>query len=203
MTYAEIDSTKKAFVFELDDVLFPVKDYDLQVYFLFASFLEYQEAYPPASDVVEFMKKVYENHGPDRIFEKAREVFAFDEKYRENFERLKHEAKLPLKLLLYANVLALLQDMVVDRKQIFIVTAGNPLQQLNKIKHTEWHGLEQFLKVYFSDEILAKPNPDTLHHLMVDNRLNNADLLLFGNNITDKVFAESAGIDYIDIAEFI
>lgn len=203
MTYSDIDSKKKAFIFELDDVLFPVKDYDLQVYYLFATFLEYQETYPPATDLVDFMKKVYENHGPDRIFDKAKEVFAFDEKYRENFERLKREAKLPLKLLLYANVLNLLQEMVVDRKQIFIVTGGDPLQQLNKIRQTEWHALEQFLKVYFSDEILTKPNPDSLDKLMADNALESADLLLFGTSTTDKIFAASAGIDYIEIQEVI
>lgn len=203
MIYSEIHSDKKAFIFELDDVLFPVKDYDLQVYYLFATFLEYQETYPSAGDLVDFMKKVYENHGPDRIFDKAKEVFAFDEKYRENFERLKREAKLPLKLLLYANVLSLLQEMVVDRKQIFIVTGGDPLQQLNKIRQAEWHGLEQFLKVYFSDEILTKPNPDSLHKLMADNSLESPDLLLFGASTTDKIFAASAGIDYIEIAEII
>ncbi|MFD2162778.1 HAD hydrolase-like protein [Paradesertivirga mongoliensis] len=203
MTYAELPAEKKAFIFELDDVLYPKKDYDLQVYYLFATFLEYQEAFPPANDLVAFMKKVYENHGPDRIFDKAREVYAFDEKYRENFQRLHSEAKLPLKLLLYKDVLSLLQDIVVDRKQIFIVTGGNPLQQLNKIKHTEWHGLEQFLKVYFADEIGPKPNPEVLQHLMQENDLQPHDLLIVGSSSTDEIFASTVGIDYLAVAEFI
>ena len=42
-TYTDIDARKKAFVFELDNVLYPEKDYLLQVYYLFASFLEYSE----------------------------------------------------------------------------------------------------------------------------------------------------------------
>ncbi|MBC7914980.1 MAG: HAD hydrolase-like protein [Pyrinomonadaceae bacterium] len=202
MTFTELDPNKKAFIFELDNVLIPVKDYDLQVYYLFATFLEYQEAYPPAGDLVQFMKKVYENHGPDRIFDKVKEVYAFDEKYRENFERLSREARLPLKLLLYKNILSLLQDMVVDRKQIFIVTEGDPLQQLNKIKQTEWHGLEEFLKVYFSDEILTKPNPEILFRIIKENKLQCSDILIFGATERDEKFAEAAGIDYLSVSDF-
>lgn len=203
MTYAELNPAKKAFIFEFDDVLYPKKDYDLQIYYLFATFLEFQEAFPPANDLVGFMKKVYENHGPDKIFEKAKEVYAFDEKYHENFNRLHREAKLPLKLLLFQNMLSLLQEMVVDRKQIFIVTAGNPLQQLNKIKQTEWHGLEKFLKVYFADEIEPKPHGGVLDLLMQENELVQADLLIVGADPTDEIFATTAGIDYLAVSSFV
>ena len=43
MKYQEHINTKQAFVFGLDDVLYPVKDYQLQVYYLFAQFIEYGE----------------------------------------------------------------------------------------------------------------------------------------------------------------
>lgn len=203
MTYDEIYPSKKAFIFELDNVLFPEKDYDLQVYYLFATFLEYQEAFPPANDLVQFMKKVYEKHGPERIFDKAREVYAFDRKYEENFKRLQREAKLPLKLLLYQNVLSLLQEMVVDRKSIFIVTSSDPLKQLNKIRQTEWHGLEKFLKVYFADEIEFKPGTQVLQLLMKEHTLDPADLLMLGSTSTDEIFASAANIDYLAISNFL
>ena len=203
MNYADIDPAKKAFIFELDDVLYPKKDYDLQVYYLFAAFLEFQEAFPPANDLVTFLKKAYENQGPGRIFEKAQEVFGFDAKYKENFERLHREARLPLKLLLFQNVLTLLQEMVVDRKQLFIVTSGNPEQQLNKIKQTEWHGLEKYLKAYFADEIRPKPDIDVLEYLMRENSLKPTDIMLLGNESIDKEFAEAAEIDYLAIQHFI
>jgi phosphoglycolate phosphatase-like HAD superfamily hydrolase len=203
MTYSDLDPSKKAFVFELDNVLYPVKDYDLQVYYLFANFLEYHEAFPPASDLVQFMKKVYENYGPDKIFDKAKEVFVFDEKHREGFERLHQEARLPLKLLLYQNMLTLLQEMVVDRKHIFIATAGDPHQQLNKIRHIEWHGLEQYLKVYFIDEIQPKPAAGCLFQLMEENSLKVADLLFVGAGPSDEMFAAAAGIDYLAVSNFV
>ncbi len=200
-SYSDLIGRKKAVIFELDDVLFPVKDYDLQVYYLFANFLEFHEGFPPANDVIQFMKKVYEKHGPDRIFDKAKEVYGFDEKYKENFERLKREGHLPLKLLLFQNILSFLQEIVVDRKQIFIVTAGNPLQQLNKIKQIEWHGLEEFLKVYFADEIKPKPDPDVLRFLMDHNKLAAADLVIVGASDLDSKFAEAAAIEYIQVSD--
>ena len=202
-TYANLISSKNAFIFELDDVLFPSQDYDLQVYYLFANFLEFQEGFPISNDLIQFMKKVYQKHGPDRIFDKAKEVYAFDEKYRANFERLLREAKLPLKLLLFQNMLSFLQEIVVDRKQIFIVTAGDPLQQLNKIKHTEWHGLEKFLRVYFADEIKPKPNIDVLRFLMEENDLKEDDFLIVGSTERDHNFALAAGIEYVPVSDFI
>ena len=38
--YSEIDPRKDAFIFELDDVLYPEKDYLYQIYYLFTAFLE-------------------------------------------------------------------------------------------------------------------------------------------------------------------
>ena len=55
-----------------------------------------------------------------------------------------------------------MQEIVVDRKKIFIVTNGNPEQQLNKIKQTEWHGLEPYLTCYFADEIAQNPKQTVL-----------------------------------------
>ncbi|WP_207426033.1 HAD hydrolase-like protein [Pedobacter sp. SYSU D00535] len=199
LAYSEIDPQKKAFIFELDNVLIPERDYLLQVYYLFSNFLEYLETFPPANDLTQFFKKAYENKGPDKLFEKAREVFGFDEKYKANFERLHIEAKLPLKLLLYQQALNLLQEIVVDRKQIFIVTGGNPLQQLNKIKQTEWNGLEKYLRVYFVNEVAPKPSPEILNLILEEHKLDKKDVLLFGVSETDRVFARNANLDFVEV----
>ncbi|TKB96050.1 HAD hydrolase-like protein [Pedobacter cryophilus] len=200
LSITNIPSHKKAIIFELDNVLIPQKDYDLQVYYLFANFIEYLEAFPESKDVIDFMSKRYEVYGNENMFKEVAVTFGIDQKYQENLELLFSNAKLPLKLLLFKEALLLLQELVVERKQIFILTAGNPKQQLNKITQTEWNGLEKYLKVYFADEFNPKPSIESLEYILKENNLNKEDVLIVSKTENDRVMALRYGIDYIAVS---
>ena len=202
MKYNEIDERKKAFIFELDNVIYPEKDYLFQVYYLFASFLEYTELFD-AKVMTDLMVATYHAEGKDRVFDKVKEKFNVEEKYRLNFHHLMHTVKLPLKLLIYQQVLDLLQEIVVDRKKIFIATNGNPVLQLNKIRQTEWRGLEQYLTCYFAEETKPMPEPDVIHLLMQEHGLERRDLVMIGQSEESKLCAEAVGIDYYNITEIL
>ena len=180
LTYTELDASKKAFVFELDNVLYPEQDYLLQVYYLFANFLEYTEANPPAADLITFLRKSYTHHGSSGIFERAAAVFGIDPSYNENFKRLHVHAKLPLPLLLYRETEELLQEITHRQKKIFILTRGNPLMQLNKVKQIQWGKLGKIIKVYFYDELVIQGYTQPLHHLSEENNLEMPDILTIG-----------------------
>ncbi len=196
--YSDIDPHINAFVFELDNVLFPEKDYLYQVYYLFAGYLEYTELLD-AKVLVSLMVSTYEQSGASAVFDTLKERFKIDEKYRFNFEHLHTAAQGPLMLYIYPEMLTLLQDIVVDRKQIFILTNGNPQQQLNKIKHTDWQGLEKYLTCYFADEIAPKPEPDALHFVIEKHSLQRREILMIGASQNDELCAEAAGVDYIPV----
>jgi phosphoglycolate phosphatase-like HAD superfamily hydrolase len=202
MKYIDIDAGKTAFIFELDNVIYPEKDFLYQVYYLFASVLEYVELIN-AKDVTDLMVNTYIAYGNVAVYEAVKQKFGINEKYRGNLQHLFNTAKLPLKLLVYQNVLDLMQQIIVDRKQLFIVTNGNPAQQLNKIKQTEWHGLEPYLTCYFAEEIKAKPEPDTVDLLIRDHKLQRKDLLMIGNSEADSFCAEACGIDYLNVNEIL
>jgi FMN phosphatase YigB (HAD superfamily) len=202
MNYFDIDKRKKAFIFELDNVLYPEKDYLYQVYYLFASLLEYTEFFD-AKETTNLMISTYITEGKDAVFDRLKENLNVNEKFRNNLDNLLITAKLPLKLLLYKNMLNLLQEIVIDRKKVFIVTNGNPEQQLNKIKQTEWHGLEQYLTAYFAQQTVAKPEPDVIHLLMKDHNLQRRDILMIENSDNDRFCAEVCGIDYINAQKFL
>src|SRR5471030_1471427 len=104
MKYSDIDSCKKAFIFELDNVIYPEKDYLFQVYYLFASVLEYTEL-TDAKAITDTMVHTFANKGNDKVFDAVKEKFGIDEKYRANLDHLLITAKLPLKLLIYKGVL--------------------------------------------------------------------------------------------------
>ena len=202
MKYSDIDFRKTAFIFELDDVLYPEKDYLYQVYYVFASLLEYTELID-AKQTTDLLINAYINEGKENAFDTLKESLNIKEKYRKNFDNLMLTAKLPLKLLLYKNMLNLLQEIVIDRKLPFIVTNGNPEQQLNKIKQTEWHGLENYLKVYFADEIFAKPEPDVINLLIKDHNLQRRDIIMIENSENDRLCAEVCGLDILNVNEFL
>src|SRR5688500_13307239 len=111
LNYSDLAPSKKGFIFELDNVLYPERDYLLQVYYLFANFIEFTETVPSSKELVSFMKTAYENHGSEGLFERASEVFGIDKKYKDNFEKLHYTARLPLKLVLLDRMLPLLQEM--------------------------------------------------------------------------------------------
>lgn len=151
-----IPDTAKAAIFELDDVIYPKRDYLLQVYYLFAQFLEYTEAHPPASELVDFLKKSYEHHGEEGLFAKAMAVFGIPSHYEENFDRLHRQAQLPVELLLYPEVEQLMQGLRDAGTPIVVYTPGEPLMQLNKLKHIKWNGLDRVLRAYFRDELVQR-----------------------------------------------
>jgi FMN phosphatase YigB (HAD superfamily) len=196
--YSDVDPRIQGFIFELDNVLFPEKEYLYQVYYLFAGFLEYTELLD-AKVLVNLMVQTHEQQGAGAVFNTLQERFKLHEKYRFNFEHLHTAAQVPLKIMLYPHMLTLLQDIVVDRKQIFIVTNGNPLQQLNKIKYTDWQGLEKYLTCYFANEIAPKPEPDIVHFLLEKHQLQRRETAMIGSTDTDRLCAESCGIDYISL----
>jgi len=202
MKYKDIDDRKKAFVFELDNVIYPEKDYLYQVYYLFSSFLEYTELIN-AKEATELMIAGYLKGGEDTVFNAVKEKYALNEKYLVNFHNLMLTVKLPLKLLVYERIMNLMQEIVVDRKKIFIVTNGNPVQQLNKIKQTEWNGLESYLTCYFADEIIPKPEPDVIDLLIKEHNLQRRDILLIENTETDRLCATASGVDCLNVNEFL
>lgn len=200
--FADLEKDKSAFIFGLDDVLYPVKDYDLQVFYLFANLLEYTEGVPAAADLTAFLKKSYESHGKEGLFTKAAEVFGIDEKYHENFKKMGVNAQLPLRLIIYPPMLELLHSIHDAKKSIFVLTEGNPLVQLNKLKYIDWEGLEKDLKVYFYDEIKVVRKQEPLHYLMEENKLDANKTVFIGHTVQEAVCKE-LNIDFLDASDLL
>ncbi|KQR70333.1 HAD family hydrolase [Pedobacter sp. Leaf176] len=191
----QLSRDKQIVIFELDDVLFPAKDYLLQVYYLFAQFIEYTEQ-KNAQSILDFMRLEYEKSGTDKLFEKTALKFELSNAFQHNFDLLHQTARLPLKLLLYKNMLDFMQNLVIDGKQIFIVTSGDPEQQLNKIKQTEWNGLEKYLTVYFADE-MSQPKSEIFLNILSSNNLSVENALVVGANNSDEQQSNLINLPYI------
>ncbi len=159
MKLSELALDRSLYLFELDDVLFSKREYLLQVYYLFGSFYEFTEGTVKASEMAEFMKKVYDHHGEAAVFPATQTLYGIDSKYEDNFNRLIANAQIPLRLLIPDPVTELLSRLVEGQKQIAILTKGNPVEQLNKLRFIAWgeaDKVKESLKVYFVDELEFK-----------------------------------------------
>src|SRR6201985_704388 len=103
MNYQDIDKRKNAFIFELDNVLYPEKDYLYQVYYLFSALLEYTELID-AKETTNMLVNTYISEGKGVVFDRVKEKFNINDKYRNKLDNLLTTAKLPLKLFLYKNM---------------------------------------------------------------------------------------------------
>jgi hypothetical protein len=146
-----------------------------------------------------FISKRYELHGNTGMFDEIAVTFGVDKKYEENLALLFKTAKLPLKLLLFKESLALLQELVINRKQLFILTAGTPEQQLNKIKQTEWNGLDKYLKVYFKNEFMGLSAGSAMLFLLKENDLNKDEAVFVGSDNSNDNIADLGGVDFLSI----
>jgi len=202
MKYQDDIEDNEAFFFELDNVLYPEKDYQLQVYYLFGQFIEYGEQVD-AQPIIRFMESTYLEEGHDGIFEKTAAQFDLDAKYSINFDLLQQNARLPLKLLLYAPVLKFLQEVIAAGKKLFLLTAGDPLKQLNKIKQIEWNGAEQHLVVYFANEIANGSYPGAIDAVILNHDLDRDKILMIGQEKMHKNIALSSKIKFLSIGKLL
>lgn len=202
MAFEQYIKGKKAVVFGLDNVLYPEKDYLLQVYYLFAEFISYTEQMD-AKKILAFMTEEYAAYGEVNIFNKTAEKFNIPLKYSSNFILLHQTARLPLKLLLYQQLLSFLQELVLERVNIFLLVDGKPEMQINKIKQLEWHGLEQYLKVYFSEEFENKPSTKSLEFIINQHQLKKEEILIVGFKKEEEQFAALANVDFLSIANLL
>lgn len=198
MTAEKYIQEKEFFFFELDNVIYPEKDYLLQVFYLFAQFMEYGEQLS-AADILKYMQETYLQDGKEDMFAKTAAKFSIPDKYQVNFDLLLDSVRLPLKLLIYDEVLKFLQTIVLERKQLFLFVKGNPAMQLNKIKQTDWNGLEQYLTVFFTAEF--EPETAALKLIMEKHQLDHSKMLLVGNSSFSKNAAAADYVDYLDVNE--
>lgn len=189
---AELEN-KKAVIFDFDDVLYPKRDFLLQVYYLFGHFVEFNTGEPVANPLIADLKSTWEESGEASLFERVAASWPQIKQFEENFERLHHQAQLPLKLDLLPDRQELLRNLTDQEKVLIILTAGDPLMQLNKIKQVNWQGLDRLLKVYFEAELYFE-SIEPLDYLRETLNLNVEEMSYIGKSEPIIRHAETLGV---------
>jgi phosphoglycolate phosphatase-like HAD superfamily hydrolase len=187
----------QTFLFEFDNVLYPEKDYLLQVYYLFAQFIEYAEQ-RDAVGILDFMKADFDAYGHEGILERTLVHFQLDQKYKVNFDLLMQNVRLPLKLLLFDEMLRFLTAIKDSGKQILLMASGDPVMQLNKIRQMEWNGLETSLIVYFTEEFEPQSTEQSILTILEKHHMEPADAVFVGHPSQAILISPSSSINYLD-----
>lgn len=156
MNNFKLPENKQVYLFEVDDILYPKRDFLLQIYYLFGQFVEYTEGRAISAEIVQFMRESYELEGENGLLQKVQEKFGLAEDYTDNFERLQANGHLPLKLILFEEIKEIFKTLKENNKHIALLTKGNPVLQLNKLKHIDWEGWDKNIKIYFTDELVFR-----------------------------------------------
>jgi FMN phosphatase YigB (HAD superfamily) len=202
MLFDQLVEKKKAFVFDLDNTLYPEKDYLYQVYYMVGQFIEYQETFDHQI-ITKYLINEFETKGRAHVFDKLIEQFNLKPEYVDNCIRLLRTARLPLKLLLFKEAEWMLNELVEHKKQIFILTNGTTDQQYNKITQIEWNGLQKHITCYYANEIAPKPAPDGLLKIMEDHQLKAEELVFIGDADIDENCAKAAGVEFVYIESLV
>jgi hypothetical protein len=190
----------QSFIFGFDDVIYPEKDYLLQVYYLFAQFIAYAEQVDEVA-LLTAMKEIYFEDGPADVFDSVAKSFDLPLKYKVNFELLMHNAKLPLKLLLFDEIFEIMKAIVGANKQLFLFVIGDPGMQLNKIKQIDWKGLQAHLVVYFAAEISPENDLAGLNHILQKHQLIAQKTLYIGGVQNPDQQSYNQEINYLSLAK--
>lgn len=210
MTF-EIFKNYNAFIFDLDDTLYPEIDY-LKAAFQAIS-KEFEEKHAlKAIEIEQFLTTTFTENGRSQLFNQCFNQFFTDEKAQNTEGVLSEEicvnnclnilrtVKISQKIALFPYVYRLIPQLVAEEKQIFVLTNGNPKQQRNKIAHLDWQNLDAQITFVFANEFAPKPSPSVFSDFLEPNfHLKTKKTLFIGDAETDAEFSQNVGFDFLHV----
>ncbi len=205
-------------IFDLDDTLYP------EIAYLKAAFQaiskEFEAEYAVnAADIESFLIKTFEKEGRQQLFNKCFNHFLKGKKASKSalkpqntegayFEKngvdcclhILRTVKIEEKITLFPYVYDLIPQLLAEKKQIFVVTNGNPTQQRNKIAHLDWQNLDAHITFIIANEFAPKPSPKVFDDFLEPNfHLKNKKIRFIGDSETDAQFSQNIGADFLHV----
>ena len=150
-----------------------------------------------------FLKNKFKAGERTNLFDKLIDVFKLQKHLIRDFLRIMRTVecgkKIPMKDGLYDMLLK-----AIIGAQVCIVTNGNVQQQQNKVKHINWMGIKEKIKIYYANEIKPKPsNKIFLEIISKDFNLSEMDkILMIGDSAVDHEFALNINAEFKLIDHF-
>ena len=205
-------------IFDLDDTLYPEIDYLTPAFKAISEAIGAEYAVN-ATEVASFLIKTFEKEGRSMLFNKCFNHFLKSKSKTENeqntegveFEdmpiakylNILRTVKISQKIALFPYVYDLIPKLLAEKKQIFVLTNGNPKQQRNKIAHLDWQNLDTQITFVFANEFAPKPSQKVFSDFLEPNfHLKTKKTLFIGDSETDAAFSQNVGFDFLHVDYF-
>lgn len=181
-------------IFDLDDTIYQETDY------LFECFRKI-ELETHILGISEYLQFTFLREGRFNLFDKCILQFALDENLKNRFLSILRTHTFENKINTFKYFIPLMQELIVLKKKVFVVTNGNITQQNNKIDNIEWHGVNKYIEFLLSNNFKPKPNPESFSFIKIKHRLKLSDTVFIGDSEVDFQYAKNVGIKFCNIKE--
>jgi phosphoglycolate phosphatase-like HAD superfamily hydrolase len=192
----EIASNYKVVVFDYDDTLVSEKEFLFFTYRQIAA-LVYRSHKIPENEVFEYLKNEFELHGRDLLFNKLIRKYNLPITMLSDLLGLMRTAVISPALTLLPGMKSLLKRILEKDVKVYVLTNGNHLQQINKIRHTQWEGLEKRISFVFADLHEPKPSPVCLQLIQKQTNTDCRDMVFIGDSEIDYQCALNAKVPFL------
>ncbi len=194
-------SEYSAIIFDLDNTLYAEKDYLNAAYSAIGKWIFSQSHNQSAILYSIWLQQNFIKNDRQGLFNRFLEQFELSDELLPGMLKILRTVQLKKQLNLYPELYALPEKISRSDIKYFIVTNGNPEQQLNKIRQINWD------RLLITECILAansnpKPAPDSLVGICTNYKYLPSEVLFVGDAPTDKMAADAAGIDFMDAIHF-
>ncbi len=181
-------------IFDLDDTLIYEKDY------LFAAYLNIAETLGNSNEEVINMYSYLRNNfvlgNRSRLFNDFINEFGLPNSHLNIMIQLLRSVKINGGLQITVEGKQILQILKFEKREYYIITNGNPIQQSNKINQILWGENPRPNSVVYANEFEPKPSPKS-YFMVQGNKGGKA--LYIGDSEVDKDFANNAGMGFYQI----
>lgn len=185
----------KLVIFDLDNTLYDENLYLFKAYNDIAKYLEIKYNIFSTKSY-DFLKNSFLTEGRSNLFNKLFNEFKIPSEELKECLKIMRGVKFEDKIPLFTQMV----DLVVKASKncnVCVLTNGNVVQQKNKVEQIDWQDLP-IQNFYYANHIKPKPSPLIFKKIIIDFNLSkNDNVLMVGDNSSDKEFAENIDSDFI------
>lgn len=183
----------KLYIFDLDDTLYRETDY------LFAAYRRIAHKAADADDTREieywrYLCNSFMVDGRELLFQRFQSKYSLQMDVAQMLSILHHTE---CKLKLFPSARHLVNQLLINNKNVAILTNGNTEQQKQKVINLNIRQIWPQVTIVYAGEIAPKPSPIPIQQLMVQYQTQPSETIFIGDSVTDEQTSLNAGIDYI------